>query len=199
MIRRRASSVVAALFGAAFVAACNDNPLGLRASLAVRFDTLAAYAVTGTPVTFPSAFDAGNSAVVRISTDVGFDVAFDFANATSGIQLIPARRISATRDGGTGIPTSSRRVGLLKGSGTYESINRAPTGGYTYDSVMVVNVGQPVVMEVTSDVCQFSLASNIYAKIVIDSINTGTRRLFFRSTVDPNCGFRAFTPGVPKN
>ena len=50
--------VAATLLTAMAVGACNDNPLGLRASLSVRFDTLAAYTMSGTPVTFPAAFDA---------------------------------------------------------------------------------------------------------------------------------------------
>jgi hypothetical protein len=196
-IRRRALTVAATLAGAATLAAC-DDPLGLRASLQVQVDTLSAFAMTGTPVTYPSAFDAGNSAVVRVSTDVGFDIAFDFT-AAGAIQLVPARQVSATRDLGGAVASASRRVGLQQGTGTFESITRAPSGGYTYDSVLVVAPGVPVVMEVSSDVCQFSLASTIYAKIVVDSIDQSTRQLFFRATVDPNCGFRSFQPGVPKN
>lgn len=197
MIRRRALSVAATLAGAVWLAAC-DDPLGLRASLQVQVDTLSAYAMTGTPVTYPSAFDAGNSAVVRVSTDVGFDIAFDFT-AAGNVQLVPARQVSATRDVGGVVASASRRVGLQQGTGTFESITRAPSKGYKYDSVLVVAPGVPVVMEVSSDVCQFSLASTIYAKIVVDSINQSSRQLFFRATVDPNCGFRSFQPGVPKN
>ena len=196
-IRRRATTVAATLVSAGMIAAC-DDPLGLRASLQVQVDTLSAFAMTGTPVTYPSAFDAGNSTVVRISTDIGFDIAFDFT-AAGAIQLVPARQVSATRDLGGAVPSASRRVGLQQGTGSFESITRAPNGGYTYDSILVVATGVPVVMEVTSDVCQFSLASNLYAKIVVDSIDQATRQLFFRSTVDPNCGFRSFQPGVPRN
>ncbi|MEO7966045.1 MAG: hypothetical protein ABIT38_19250 [Gemmatimonadaceae bacterium] len=195
--RRRAVAVSAVLVGAAFFASCND-PLALKATVEVRTDTLSAFAMTGTPVTYPSAFDAQNSAVVRISTDIAFDVAFDFTS-TGAVQLLPARQVSSSANTGGVIVTSSRRVGLQKGSGTFESITKAPNKNYTYDSLMVVNTGVPVVMELTSANCQFSLSSTIYAKIVIDSINAGTRRLFFRSTVDPNCGFRSFQPGVPKS
>ena len=46
---------------------------------------------------------------------------------------------------------------------------------------------------------RFSLASLMYAKIVVDSVNTTTRQIFFRATRNPNCGFRSFQPGVPKD
>ncbi len=199
LIRARAIAVTATLVGAALFASCND-PLALKASIAVRTDTLSAFAMTGTPATYPAAFDAANSSVVRIGTDIGFDIAFDFAPSPNGaVQLVPARQVSASANTGGIIVTSSRRVGLQKVSGTFESITKAPNKNYTYDSLMVVNTGVPVVMELSSSGCQYSLSSTIYAKIVIDSVNTGTRRLFFRSTVDPNCGFRSFQPGVPKS
>jgi hypothetical protein len=40
----------------------------------------------------------------------------------------------------------------------------------------------------------------MYSKLVIDSVNTGRRAIFFRSVNDPNCGYRNLVPGaVPKN
>lgn len=195
--RTRVAALSTVLLGAALLASCND-PLGVKASLSVRTDTLSAFAMTGTPATYPAALDAQNSTVVRIGSDVAFDIAFDFTS-NGAVQLVPARQVSATSSSGGVIVTSSRRVGLQKGSGTFESITKAPDKNYTYDSLLVVNTGVPVVMELAGTTCTYSLSTAVYAKIVIDSVNTTTRRLFFRSTVDPNCGFRSFQAGIPKS
>lgn len=196
-IRRRAAAVLATCFGAAAFAACG-NPLGLRASIEVQFDTLAVYAMSGTPVTYPAAFDVGGQRVTRITAEIAFDVAFDIA-LDGRARLVPARQVAATRDLGGFGPSSSPRVGLQKATGTFESLSRAPNGGYAHDSTLVVATGEAVFVEVTSDICQFSLSSQIYGKLVVDSIDTAARRLYFRSVVDPNCGFRSLQPGIPRN
>jgi SET domain-containing protein len=52
----------------------------------------------------------------------------------------------------------------------------------------------------SSSECQFSFSTIMYSKLVIDSVNTGRRAIFFRSVNDPNCGYRNLVPGaVPKN
>jgi hypothetical protein len=35
--------------------------------------------------------------------------------------------------------------------------------------------------------------------MVIDSVRLTTRQLFLRITAEPNCGFRSFLPGVPRD
>lgn len=195
-IRPPAGRLAAALFATLGLAAC-DDPLGLRASLAVRFDTLSVFAMTGTPVTYPAAYNVGIGTIARVDSDVAFDVAFDLTG-TGQVRLIPARLISATRNLG-GFPSATPRVGLQRHSGSFESLTKAPNGNYTYDSTLVVAPGDAVAIEVMSDACQFSLSSLIYAKLVVDSIDTSSRLVYFRATRDPNCGFRSLQPGVPKD
>ncbi len=195
MIRKALLQLSVVVASVASVAACSDS-LGLRASLAVRFDTLSAYSMTATPISFPSAYSASNGFVVRVDPTIGFDVAFDLTSS-GGVQLIPARRISTTRQVG-GVPTATQRVGLQLVNGSFESLTKAPSGGYTYDSTFVVAPGEAVVMELASDACQYSLVQTIYAKLVVDSV-AADRRIYFRAIRDPNCGFRSLQPGVPKN
>lgn len=195
--RRRLATLATALAAAGAVSAC-DDPLGLRASIAVSFDTLSVYAMTGTPVTYPSAYDVGNGTLARVTSQIAFDVAFDLTS-DGKVKLLPARQVAASRDLGGLVIQGSPRVGLQAMPGTFESITRAPGGNYTYDSTLVVSTGQPVAIEVSSDICQFSLSSLVYAKLVVDSVNVNSRQLHFRSAVDPNCGFRSLQPGVPKN
>jgi hypothetical protein len=49
----------------------------------------------------------------------------------------------------------------------------------------------------SGDLCQFAINPNIYAKIVVDSVNLASRTLFLRLGLDPNCGFRSFAAGIP--
>ena len=50
-----------------------------------------------------------------------------------------------------------------------------------------------------SDVCAFALSPNIYSKLVVDSVSAGTNAIWFRFVANPNCGFRSFAAGLPKN
>ncbi|MCC6772046.1 MAG: hypothetical protein IT360_12625 [Gemmatimonadaceae bacterium] len=196
MIRNPLLRVAGLLATVVGLSACDDS-LGLRASLSVQFDTLSAYAMSQTPISFPAAYSAGSGIVVRVDPDLAFDVAFDLAG-DGKVQLIPARRISSTRRV-SGIPSATPRMGMQLVKGTFESMTKAPTGGYVYDSTFSVAPGEAVVVELASDACQFSLSQQLYAKLVVDSVVPARRQLYFRAVRDPNCGFRSLQPGVPKN
>jgi hypothetical protein len=192
----RLGVAAAAFLALAGTSAC-DDPFGLNATIETRRDTLVAYAMTGTPPSFASAFNAATGVVVRIGPDIGFDVAFDL-ESSGKVRLVPARLISQVKES-FGVPGLTQQVGLLVSTGTFESVTRAPESGFKRDSAVVVSPGQPVIVEVASDVCQFTLASILYAKLVVDSVNTTSRQIYFRTVRNPNCGFRSFLPGVPKN
>lgn len=99
--------------------------------------------------------------------------------------------------------TGFNEVGLLKVPGSFESVERAPTGDYERDEPLTVSVGEVVVIEARrnqqGDLCGFALSPNIYSKIVVDSVSAGTNAIWFRLAANPNCGFRSFAPGLPKN
>ena len=99
--------------------------------------------------------------------------------------------------------TGVNEVGLQKVAGTFESVQRAPTGTYEIDDPLTVSVGEVVVIEARrnrqSDLCTFAISPNIYSKLVVDSVSTGTNAIWFRVVANPNCGFRSFAPGLPKN
>jgi hypothetical protein len=90
MIRNPLARVVVVLGSVLGLAACDDT-LGLRATFSVEYDTLSAYAMTQTPISFPAAYSAGNGLVVRVDPEIAFDIAFDLPG-TGKVQLIPARR-----------------------------------------------------------------------------------------------------------
>lgn len=194
--RRRALTLALVAVAMGGASGC-DDPFGLKATQTVATDTSVVYAMSGTTASFPAGFNAATGGVTRIQSDMAFDVAFDLTTDNK-IRLIPARLISAVKSsfGGT---AATQQVGLQAPAGGFDALTKAPNSGYKRDSVVVVSTGQPVVIEVNSDACQFSLAALLYAKIVVDSVNTTTRQIFFRATRNPNCGFRSFQPGVPKD
>lgn len=194
--RPRRALLLAGLLAVVGTSAC-DDPFALKATFSTATDTLVAYAMSGTPASFASGYNAGTGAVSRVGPDLTFDVAFDLQ--TDGkIRVIPARLISQVRQSFGG-QVATQQVGLLVPTTSFAAITQAPEKGYKIDSLVVVPTGTPVVMQVLSDACQFTFASQLYAKLVVDSVNAGTRQIYFRAVRQPNCGFRSFQPGVPKN
>ncbi len=191
--KRRRLALLGLAAVTALAGAC-DDPFALEANLETVRDTLVAFAMTGTSAAFPSAYDATTGAAVRIGPDVAFDVALDI-NSDGTIKVVPARLVSQTKVvfGTIGV---THQVALQTPAGGFEAITIAPTSGYKIDSVLTVSTGETVVMRVESDNC--FLSPVMYAKLVVDSVNTTTRELFIRSVRNPNCGFRSFQPGVPK-
>jgi hypothetical protein len=183
---------VLAATSAAFVAGACGDPVGLRATLATQTDTFVAFALTGTDPARPAAINTLFRSVVRVDNTFNFDVAFDLDPA-GGVRLLPVTMIG-------GLATANRRVGIRKSEQPFDALTRAPGDGFTYDSATVVQPGEAVSVQVTNgDQCAFSLSPFIYSRIGIDSINPATRAIYFRATNDPNCGFRSFLPGVPRN
>ena len=190
------ASLAALLAAALTLSACGEETLGLRAYSAVEFDTLSAYAMSGTPISFPAAYSAESGIVVRVDPTIAFNVAFDLL-APGRVQLVPARRISAQRVV-NGLPSAPARLGMQRIKGTFESMTKAPVDGYAYDSTFSVAPGEGVVLEIAADACSYSLISQRYAKLVVDSIVPARRQVYFRGVRDPNCGFRSLQPGIPK-
>ena len=99
--------------------------------------------------------------------------------------------------------TGVNEVGLLKVAGTFESVERAPSVPYETDESLTVSPGEVVVVEArrnrSGDVCTFALSPNVYSKLVVDSVSAGTNAIWVRLVANPNCGFRSFVAGLPKN
>lgn len=134
--------------------------------------------------------------IVRpISSSADFDVVFDL-DSQRRVVIYPVKLIVLPL-------TGVSEVGLLKVAGSFESVERAPTGTYEREQPVTVGVGEVVVIEARrnqqDDICGFALSPNIYSKIVVDSVSTGTNAIWIRLVANPNCGFRSFVAGLPKN
>lgn len=174
----------------ALAGACSDpNQFGNLAPTIT--DTLVVFALTGSPLSAPTALNIGARAVVRATGDFDYDIAFDIDGAGRAV-LYPIRIV------GGGF-TASRTVGIQKVSGSFDQLTKAPSTGYRYDSTTVVAAGETVAVATLSATCVLGLSNVLYGKIGIDAVDTQTRAIRMRLTVDPNCGFQSLGPGVPKS
>jgi hypothetical protein len=81
-------------------------------------------------------------------------------------------------------------------SGAFDTVREAPETGYDTLSAQTVNVGDVLAVELLDlNTCAFSLGGQIlYAKLTVDSVNAGARKLYARTVIDPNCGYRSVIP-----
>jgi hypothetical protein len=186
-------AVALALF-TGLTAACGDVA-GLEATFPTLYDTLTAYPLTGSSAITPAALNTPSGTVTPIGPSGNFDIAFDL-DAQRRVVIYPVKLIVQPL-------TGVHEVGLLKVAGTFESVERAPSVPYEPDESLTVSPGEVVVIEArrnrSGDICTFAISPNVYSKIVVDSVSAGSNAIWFRLVANPNCGFRSFVAGLPKN
>jgi hypothetical protein len=190
-IRRRLRSalgLVIPAFATLVVVGC-DDPFKLKAQYANEPFVFSAYGISGSgPANAPAALDLVGRSTVRVDGSFNFDIAFDF-DATGKVVILPQKLV--------GTPISGTRVVYLQRlTGGYESVLEAPQRNWQSDSVVAVRPGEVVGIKLTSASCLYQLSSDIYAKLVVDSIKTGGL-IFGRGMINPNCGFKSFAEGIP--
>lgn len=170
------------------VAACSD-PFSTKAQYANVPFTYSLYALSGSGLAnAPAALDLTSTSAVRVDGSLAFDVAFDI-DGSGKIRIIPQRLVGASTGG-------VRTIGLQRISGVYESVTLAPARGWVFDSLLTVLPGEVVGARLTSASCAYQLSSEIYAKLVVDSVKSG-RLIYGRGVLNPNCGFKSFEDGIP--
>jgi hypothetical protein len=149
------------------------------------------FALNGGPAGTPAGIAFITASAANVDANFSFNVALDI-DSVGNIVIYPARRVA----NGLTAPLS---VGLQKVSGIFDDYTEAKKSGYTYDSTLVVPVGQTVAVNVldNSTCTAYSLGSSYYAKFVVDSINASLRAMYTRIVSDPNCGYVSLGPGVP--
>jgi hypothetical protein len=186
MLPTRASRVVV-LALAVLAVACGD-PTKPKASYANAPSSYALYAFTGAPVNAATAINfLGGPA--RADASFAFDVAFDL-DASGRPIVYPVRAIASDLAG------SVKRVGLQIVPGPFDAVREVPETGYDTLSAKTINTGDVLAVEMFDlNSCLYSLGGQmLYAKLTVDSVNTTTRRLYARTVVDPNCGYRSVVP-----
>jgi len=191
----RATYFLALSLCAVFAAACGD-PFVVNAPFATASDSFAVTAVTGTPASVRALWRIGSFARFRLDSIGGsFDLGFDIDAAGRAI-VYPARTIAFAPASALG---TQPQVGLQTTTQAFTAIDRAPLDGYRVDTALTVSKGQAVFVRTASDVCSLQQTGGtlLYTKFVVDSIDTATRQLFIRATIQPSCNFRSFATGVP--
>ncbi len=191
---RRATSIAGAIAVIAAIATvgCRDIT-GLPASLATISDSGIVYAINGAPAGAPTALDMFTGTLLAADASFTFDIAFDI-DSVGHVVFLPQRAVAS------GL-ASTHAVGLQLNTGTYESIGEAPSNGYRADTALVTIPGKTVLLQSNDPTaCSASLTgTTIYGKVIVDVVDPQTRQLSVRFTVDPNCGFRSFASGIPKD
>ena len=194
MLPTRTSRIVAAAL-AVLAVACGD-PTKPKATYPNAPSSYALYAFTGAPVNATTAISFLGGAA-RADASFSFDLAFDL-DATGRPIVYPVRALASDLaqlavqvNGG-----SVKRVGLQVVPGTFESVREVPETGYDTLGAKTINVGDVLAVELFDlRSCIYSLGGQmLYAKLTIDSVNTASRRLYARTVLDPNCGYRSVVP-----
>jgi hypothetical protein len=152
-----------------------------------------AYALNGAPPASPNTLKLFDGLLARADQNFAFDIAFDI-DANGNAVIIPARAVATNFSG----PYS---VALLKVPGSFESLLSAPKEDFHPDTAMVAAIDQPIVIESRDNaVCFTSLkGSSYFSKLVITAVDVPKRKIAFTVTVNRNCGFRSFEPGIPRD
>ncbi len=181
---------------AALLAACGD-PFALPpANQPTSERIVILYALSGTPLSTPSAFNLVSGIEVRTDRTPDFDIALEFAPdsalglGTTGdtiAALLPRGALGFAADPGV----------LIDSTTPWDSLRLAPTDGYTTDKAVRIDSGDVVVASSRAQGCNFGLVRHLYAKIRIDQVDRAQRRIVTLTVTDPNCGYRGLGPGIP--
>jgi hypothetical protein len=184
ILPRAAALLALALLAA--IAACS-NPFTLPpATLATAKDTVTLWALTGTDLARPSAYDIMQNVVVRTdrtsALDFAFDIRVDSLRDTSAV-LLPRGAMGLFADGGLQVTQQP-----------YDSVTIAPTSGYQDTSAVVVRAGTVVLVASRSETCNFGYVRHLYAKLHVMTVDLADRSITFAILTDPNCGYRSLKP-----
>jgi hypothetical protein len=167
-------------------------------SLVTVTESSTVYALNGAPLGAPTAIHAfgangTGSGFVPATADFLFDVAFDL-DSISQIHILPQRQVASGLQ-------ATHTVSLATVPDTFEAVTVVPSGlTFRADTGMIIARNQVVIAQVTdATACSFSVTGRtLFAKIAVKSVDRVARTMAVKVTVDPNCGFRSFAPGLPK-
>ncbi len=185
---RRFSTTAAALAIAAIAACGNPNALA-DATIANVESTVTLFALTGTPISTPSAYSIADGRPIRSDQGAAFDFAFNIDGSGKPV-LLPLFVINL------GV-TSGTNAGFLASTDAFDAVLQAPLNGYNTADTLHIAVGDRYV--VRSRVVCSSLGVPQYGKIEISAIDAAQRTVSFRVLTDNNCGYRGLAPGLPLN
>jgi hypothetical protein len=189
MLPTRLLRVAVVLF-AVLAVACGDLTRP-KATYANALSTYTMYTFTSAPATAPNALIFLGGAA-HASGSFLFDVAFDIDSATGRPMIIPVRSLAGAA---AGVP---KYVGMQTMPGAFDDIRLVPQTGYDSVSVKTINPGTVLAVELRDATTCFSYtlitSQFLYAKLVVDSVNMASKKLYIRTVVDANCGYFSVVP-----
>jgi hypothetical protein len=181
---------VAVVALAVVAVACGDLTRP-KATYANALASYTIYGLTTAPATAPNAlsFLGGTS---HANSAFLFDVAFDIDSASGNAIIYPVRSLAGSLVG------VAKRVGLQTVPGTFDALLAVPSTGYDTVGVKKVSPGTVLAVELNDATACFSYtlitSQFLYAKLVVDSIDTARKKLYARTVVDANCGYFSVVP-----
>lgn len=151
------------------------------------------YALNGGPPNAVNTLKFFDGVVLRADQGYAFDIAFDL-DANDNIVIIPSKAVATSF-------SNPYSVALQRATGSFQSVLEAPKEGYRPDTAMTIVVGQTIIAESRDvfGVCAFALkGQSYYSKLVVNEVDPLLKRIIFTVTVNRNCGFRSFAPGIPE-
>ncbi len=190
MVRLSASRACLGILGFALLCsvACGDSTGLPPASIANLIDTTTLFALRGTSIPSPSAYDVVFQRERRTDQGEAFDFAFDIDS--TGVALILPSTV-------LGIPTEA---GVQIAEQPFDDIVTAPTDGFVRDSAISISVETVFVARsrAASELCSVFIGSlPRYGKFRILALDMNERTVTFEALVNVNCGYRSLEPGLP--
>lgn len=170
------------------VAAGCDDPFELPPALFENVvDTTTIFALRGTAITLPSAFDIVGNSKARTDRAEPFDFAFDI-DSTGQPVVLPAGALGLTAE-----------AGLIMSDTGFDALVTAPVTGYVIDSAVAITTGTVFIGRSRLSNSQCALLGSLprYGKFRVIEIDTQGRALVVEGLVNENCGFRSLEPGIP--
>lgn len=184
----------AGIVGLAVIAMACGDPTKPKPTYPNSSTSYILYTLTNSPASVPNALLFLGGAT-RATAAFAFDVAFDI-DSLGRAQVFPVRSLASDLFGITLDAGAPKRVGLQQVTGSYSDVREVPSSGYDTVAVQTIAAGRVLAVELRDiRACFSSLYSqNLYAKLVVDSVDQANRRLFVRTVVDLTCGFRSVVP-----
>ncbi|HEY2804564.1 MAG TPA: hypothetical protein VGI92_01775 [Gemmatimonadales bacterium] len=184
-----------ALAASACLVGCGSGIDVPPATTAVTQQQIHLYAIAGTPVGTPSAYDMVQLGEVQIFRSNSWDYVFDlgpdssYGLGTTGdtiAVILPRGYFGFAEDGGVIWTLSS-----------FDSVLVAPIIGYEQKKATRVRAGDTFLVSSRAQACNFGVSRPLYAKGLIQSIDLVTRSAVILMEVDTNCGFIGLGIGIP--
>jgi hypothetical protein len=145
--------------------------------------TTTLYALTGTSLSLPSAYDIQIQNVAftdrTSSFDFAFDIRVDSLNDTAAV-LLPRGALGLYMDGGLQVSAQA-----------FDAITLAPTGGYQDSLPVPVKLGTVVLAASRSETCNFGYTYPLYGKFEVTALDLVARSVTFKLLIDSSCGYRS--------